>query len=86
MFLFSLFFIVVFNFVIVSFLFLILFWFRFLVSLQFDSCTMRISTLRKRTFVQHWAIVRRSPLKSAKHTEEANDRPTLGDRSQKSSQ
>jgi hypothetical protein len=81
MFLSLLFFIVVFNFVLISFFSLIFVCCNFLVSLQFDSCTMRISTLRKRTFVQHWAIVCRSPLNSAKDTEEANVRLALGDRS-----
>jgi hypothetical protein len=39
-----------FLFVVISFFSLIFVCFEFLVSLQFDSCTVRISTLRKRTF------------------------------------
>jgi hypothetical protein len=37
--------------------------------------------LRLRTIAHPWAIVRRSPLQSAKHTEEVNVRPPLSDRS-----
>jgi hypothetical protein len=37
--------------------------------------------LRPRTIAHPWAIVHRSPLQSAKHTEEANVRPPLSDRS-----
>jgi hypothetical protein len=36
--------------------------------------------LRPRTIAHPWAIVRKSPFKSAKHTEEANVRPPLSDR------
>jgi hypothetical protein len=42
---------------------------------------MGSGTLRKRTFAHTWVIVRQNPLQSAKHTEEANVRPYLGDRS-----
>jgi hypothetical protein len=40
-----------------------------------------LNTLRKRTFAHPWAIVRRNLLNCSKHTEEANVRPALGDRS-----
>ena len=60
--------------------------FDFYFFLQFDSCIVGIGTLRKQTFTLPWAIVRRSPLQSAKHTEDANVRPPLGDRSPKPSQ
>jgi hypothetical protein len=45
-----------------------------------------LNTLRKQTFTHPWVIVRQKPLQSAKHIEEANVRPSLGDHSQKCSQ
>jgi hypothetical protein len=60
--------------------------FDFYFFLKFDSCIMGIGILRKRTFAHPWAIVRRSHLQSAKHIEEVNVCPPLGDHSPNPSQ